>query len=47
MKKNQLFLFENHVTEKAEAIATCKEMLVIPFNNVVDKRRIIGKRRAA
>jgi hypothetical protein len=31
---------------KSEAIATCKEMPVIPVNKVVDKQRIIIKRRA-
>jgi hypothetical protein len=28
------------------AIATCKETLVIPINKVVDKKRIMEKRRA-
>jgi hypothetical protein len=32
--------------KKSEAIATCKEMQVIPVNKVVDKKRTIGKRRA-
>jgi hypothetical protein len=32
------------VTETSKAIAKCKEMLVIPLNNVVDKNRIVGKR---
>jgi hypothetical protein len=30
----------------SEDIAMCKEMPVIPVNKVVDKKRIIGKRRA-
>jgi hypothetical protein len=34
------------VTEKSEAIAMSKEMLVIPVIKVVDKKRIIRKRRA-
>jgi hypothetical protein len=32
-----------HTTEKAEAIAPCKDMQVIPVNKVVDEKRIIGK----
>jgi ligand-binding sensor protein len=37
--------FDNSpVTEKSEAIAPCKEMLVILVNKVVDKKTIIGKR---
>jgi hypothetical protein len=32
-----------HTTEKSEAIAQCKEMLVIPFNKLVDKKRTILK----
>jgi hypothetical protein len=32
------------VTGKSEAIATVKEMPVIPVNKVLVKRRIIGKR---
>jgi hypothetical protein len=31
-----------HATEKSEAIATRKEMPVIPGNKVVDKKRILG-----
>jgi hypothetical protein len=31
-----------HKTEKSEAIALCKEILVIPVNKVVDKKIIIG-----
>jgi hypothetical protein len=43
--KNDCSLRVNcHATEKSEAIATCKEMTVIPVNEVVDKTRIIGKR---
>jgi hypothetical protein len=34
------------LTEKSEATAMYKEMPVIPVNKVVDKKRIIGKRRA-
>jgi hypothetical protein len=34
------------VTENSEVIATCKEMSVIPVNKVVDKKRIIVKRKA-
>jgi hypothetical protein len=30
------------VVEKSEAISPCKEMLVIPINKVVDKKKIIG-----
>jgi ribosomal protein L23 len=29
---------ERHVTEKSEAIATCKEILVFPVNKVVYKK---------
>jgi hypothetical protein len=35
-----------HATEKSEVIPTCKEMPVILVNQVVDKKRIIGKRMA-
>jgi hypothetical protein len=47
MKKPTVLCEKNcHVTEESETIATCKEMLVIPVNKEVDKKRIIGKRRA-
>jgi hypothetical protein len=46
-KQNNCSLWENcHATVKSEAIATCKEMLVILLNKVVDKKRIIRKRRS-
>jgi hypothetical protein len=35
-----------HAAENLEATATCKEMPVIPVNNVMDNRRIVGKRRS-
>jgi hypothetical protein len=33
-------------TKKSEAIVACKNLPVILVNKVVDKKRIIGKRRA-
>jgi hypothetical protein len=41
-----MVLFERHChgIEKSEAIASCKEMPVIPVNKVMDPKRVIGKK---
>jgi hypothetical protein len=35
-----------HMSEESEAIAPCKEMLVIPVNKLGDEKRKLGKSRA-
>jgi hypothetical protein len=42
--RNHSELQNCHTTDKLEATALCKKMLVILVNKVVDKTRIIGNK---